>query len=66
MTHVVREPSTKSFGGQSVIAVFDDWTSLQAVLEDFAGEKERGATSVLYSPRAIAPPTARSRFWKRN
>jgi hypothetical protein len=64
MSHVVGEPSSKSVGAQSVIAVFDDWMSLQAVLEDFAAEETGGATTVLYSRRASAPPRASSRLLK--
>ena len=56
MTQVASEPSTPGVDAQCVIAVFDDWESLQAVLEEI-GDQTRAGTTVLYSPRAIPSPT---------
>jgi len=64
MTQAVDEPSFKSANAQCVIAVFDDWESLYAVLEEFAEEETRGGATVLYSPRARPPPTASPQLFK--
>jgi hypothetical protein len=56
MTQVVGEASSRSLEAQSVIAVFDDWESLQAILEELADEETHGGTTVLYSPPRIGPP----------
>jgi hypothetical protein len=64
MTQVVNEPSSNRVNAQCVIAVFDDWESLYAVLDEFAPEETRGGTTVLYSPRARPPPTASPQLFK--
>jgi hypothetical protein len=60
MIQVVGEATLTSLEAQSVIAVFDDWESLQAVLKELADEKTRGGTTVLFSPARAGPPVTAS------
>jgi hypothetical protein len=60
MTQVVGEASSASLESQSVIAVFDDWESLQAVLEQLTDGETRGGTTVLFSPARTGPPVTAS------
>jgi hypothetical protein len=60
MTQVIGEASSTSLEAQSIIAVFDDWESLQAILGELADGETRGGTTVLYSPPPIGLPATAS------
>jgi len=57
MIQVVGEASSGSLEAQSVIAVFDDWESLHAVLKELADDETRVGTMVLFSPPRTGPPS---------